>query len=87
MKIKKGFVLSKIGNDTVAVATGELSHVFSGVIMLNNSGEFLWKQLESDTTRDRLLASMLETYDVSEAEAAADIDAFVARLTAAGILE
>ncbi len=87
MKIKKGFVLSKIGNDTVAVATGELSHDFSGVIMLNNSGVFLWNRLESGATRDELLASMLEKYDVSETEAAADIDAFVEQLTGAGILE
>ena len=60
MKIKQGFILSKIGNDTVAIATGELSRTFSGVIMLNGTGVFLWERLQQDTTREQLVADMLE---------------------------
>ena len=73
MKIKQGFILSKIGNDTVAIATGELSRTFSGVIMLNGTGVFLWERLQQDTTREQLVADMLEHYDVSRAEATEDI--------------
>lgn len=87
MKIKQGFVLSKIGNDTVAVATGELSREFSGVVVLNGSGVFLWNQLQNDVTRDQLLAAMLEAYEVPEATAAADIDAFLAKLEQSGAIE
>lgn len=87
MKIKQGFVLSKIGNDTVAVATGELSREFSGVVVLNGSGVFLWNQLQNDVTRDQLLAAMLDAYEVPEATAAADIDAFLAKLEQSGAIE
>lgn len=87
MKIKKGFVISKIGDDTVAVATGELSKKFSGVVFLNGSGEFLWDKLAEDTDTDKLLAAMLDKYDVDEQTARADIAAFVEKLTAAGIIE
>ena len=69
MKIKQGFILSTIGNDTVAIATGELSRTFSGVIMLNGTGVFLWERLQQDTTREQLVADMLEHYAVSSAEA------------------
>lgn len=87
MKIKQGFVLSKIGNDTVAVATGELSREFSGVVVLNGSGVFLWNRLQNDVTRDQLLAAMLDAYEVPEATAAADIDAFLAKLEQSGAIE
>lgn len=87
MKIKQGFILSKIGNDTVAIATGELSRTFSGVIMLNGSGVFLWERLQQDTTREQLVADMLEHYDVSRAEATEDINTFIEQLKAGGVLE
>lgn len=87
MKIKEGFVISKIGNDTVAVATGKLSKEFPGIVMLNQSGEFLWKQLEKDTDRASLLAAMLDYYDVDEATATSDIDTFLETIDSAGILE
>ena len=87
MKIKQGFILSKIGNDTVAIATGELSRTFSGVIMLNGTGVFLWERLQQDTTREQLVADMLEHYDVSRAEATEDINKFIEQLKAGGVLE
>ncbi|MDD7675976.1 MAG: PqqD family protein [Eubacteriales bacterium] len=87
MKIKQGFILSKIGNDTVAIATGELSRTFSGVIMLNGTGVFLWERLQQDTTREQLVADMLEHYDVSRAEATEDINTFIEQLKAGGVLE
>ena len=87
MKIKQGFILSKIGNDTVAIATGELSRTFSGVIMLNGTGVFLWERLQQDTTREQLIADMLEHYDVSRAEATEDINTFIEQLKAGGVLE
>lgn len=87
MKIKQGFILSKIGNDTVAIATGELSRTFSGIIMLNGTGVFLWERLQQDTTREQLVADMLEHYDVSRAEATEDINTFIEQLKAGGVLE
>ena len=87
MKIKQGFILSKIGNDTVAIATGELSRTFSGVIMLNGTGVFVWERLQQDTTREQLVADMLEHCDVSRAEATEDINTFIEQLKAGGVLE
>ena len=87
MKIKQGFILSQIGNDNVAIATGELSRTFSGVIMLNGTGVFLWERLQQDTTREQLVADMLEHYDVSRAEATEDINTFIEQLKAGGVLE
>ena len=42
MKIKKGFVVRKVGNEHVVVPVGELSKTFHGMINLNETGAFLW---------------------------------------------
>ncbi len=87
MKIKKGFVLSKIGNDTVAVATGELSRQFAGVVVISGCGEFLWTKLTDEISRDELIAALLDEYDVEAERAAADVDKFIEQLSQANILE
>jgi len=87
MKIKKGFVLSKIGNDTVAVATGELSRQFAGVVVISGCGEFLWTKLTEDISRDELVAALLDEYDVEAERASADVDRFIEQLSQANILE
>ena len=87
MKIKKGFILSKIGNDTVAVATGELSRQFAGVVVISGCGEFLWKKLSEEITRDELVAALLDEYDVEAERAATDVDKFIEQLSQANILE
>lgn len=86
MKIKDGFMLRKVGSETVVVATGVASVGFNGIIRLNGTGEFLWGLLGQDTTEDALIAAMLEEYDIDEATAKKDIAAFVGRLKEADLL-
>ena len=71
MKTKKGFMLRSVGNRHVVVAIGKASEEFNGLITLNDSGAFLWKELSKGCTYDELLAKMLETYEVDEATAKA----------------
>ena len=55
MKIKKGFVLEKVGDSYLSCATGKLAKSFRGFIRLNESGAFLWKNLsEGDKTEAEL---------------------------------
>ena len=62
MKIKQGFMLREVAGNFVVVAVGEASKNFNGVINLNESGAFLWKQLMSETTNDKLLDALLNEY-------------------------
>lgn len=86
MKIKNGFVLEPVGGAYIAVAVGSEAAETNAIIRMNATGAFLWKLLETEQTRDTLLAAMLAEYDVSEQIALRDIDAFVGKLTDAGIL-
>ena len=85
MKIKEGFVLMKLGDGFVAVATGAACREFNGVLRLNQTGGFLWQRiLDGDDTREKLLASMRANYpDLEEATAGADLDAFLGEVSLA----
>lgn len=87
MKIKEGFMLKNIAGANVVVPVGSNTVSFKAVITLNDSGAFLWKQLESETTPQDVLKAMLTEYDVDEATAKADIDEFIELLKKADLLE
>lgn len=86
MKIADGYMLKNIADTYVVVPIGNRSVDFSAIISVNETGAFIWKQLESETTPDAILQKMLEEYDVSEAQAKTDIDAFIQTLSEAELL-
>ena len=46
MKIKKGFIVRKVGGENIAVPVGERGKSFHGMIKLNETGNFLWEFFE-----------------------------------------
>ena len=87
MKIKKGFIVRKIGGQSVAVAIGEMNKSFNGMIRLNETGKFLWDALSKGAEEDDLVSKILEEYEIDEATARADVKAFVEKLKGVGALE
>ena len=86
MKIAEGYMLKCIADTYVIIPIGNHSVDFSAIISVNDTGAFIWKQLESETTAEKILENMLKEYDVSEEQAKADIDAFINKLRAAELL-
>ena len=88
MKIKKGFVLEKVGDSYLCCATGKLAKEFSGFVRLNETGAFIWNMLTSgDVTKEDMVAKMTAEYDISAEIALKDIEIFVENLAKNGILE
>lgn len=87
MKIQKGFSLRSIAGSHIVVPVGTAGVSFKGMITLNSSGAFLWRELETDKTGEQLLQAMLEKYEIDESAAKADINQFVGTLQHAGLLE
>lgn len=86
MKIKEGFLLRKVAGETVVLPVGgELD--LNMMITLNDTGAFLWEQLESETDENELVAALLAEYDVDEATAKKSVAAFVKKLNENGFLE
>lgn len=87
MKIKEGFVLRSVAGSNIVVPVGAASVDFNGMITLNESGAFLWNEMEKGAEMDGLVAAMLQKYEVDEETARTCAERFVAKLQEAGCLE
>lgn len=86
MKIKEGFIVREILDSYMAVPVGERTREVHGVIALNETGAFLWKMLEEDTSEDKLIASMVKEYEITEKTAKDDIKEYLSFLREKGWL-
>ena len=86
MKLKDGFVLRTIAGETVVVPSGDELDL-SFMITLNETGAFLWKRLEEETTQEQLVQAVLAEYDITAEDADRYISKFVEKLEAHGFLE
>ena len=87
MKLKNGIITDSSSGEFIAVATGEASRIFNGLIKNNATANFLFEQLMSDTTEEKLVCDLLEKYDVSEATAKSDVHDFLEKIRKTGLLD
>lgn len=87
MKTKEGFVLRTIASSNIVVPVGAACVDFNGMITLNDSAAFLWRELEKSTDFEGLVAALLREYDVDEATARKCTEDFLARLRDVGCLD
>lgn len=86
MKVDKEFVLREIAGDYIIIPTGKTVLEFNGLITVNEVGVSLWNMLQNETTLDELVRGILDEYDVEEEVAREDIQEFLDKLIAGGIL-
>lgn len=79
MKLKDGFILREVAGEFVVIPSGDDLDL-NTMITLNETGAFLWKQLEQECTEDSLVAALLAEYDVEESAARTHAAAFVNKL-------
>lgn len=87
MKIKNEYIMRKIAGETVIVPVGDAAARFSGMITLNETGEFIWTFLQEENSEDGLLNAMLEEFEVDRDRASADIASFLEILRKNNMLE
>lgn len=86
MKLKDGFILRQMAGETVVIpAGGDLD--MNMMITLNGTGGLLWQCLEQGAEKAELVAALLDKYDVDEATAKADVEAFLEKLERHGFLD
>lgn len=86
MKTADGFILKTIAGTNVVVPIGKATVSFRSMITLNDSGAFLWRQLEKGCTEEELVAALENEYNVDDATARADIKEFLATMSKADLL-
>lgn len=86
MRVVPGFVVRQIAGETIAIPAGPAARQLSGLLALNGSGQFLFELLQSEQTEDSLVRAMLETYEIDETTALADVTEFLQILRDSGVL-
>ena len=71
MRLSKDFVVQEIGDEHILIPIGGSS--FSGVVKNNKTAAFIIRLLENEITEDAIIEEMLNTYDVTKEQAAADV--------------
>lgn len=87
MKIRKGFVVRKVGDAQYAVATGDALKYFKGMIKLNEMGAFMFTLLQEETTTEQIAERIEKSFEGDHEKITADIENFVATLREANVLE
>lgn len=78
MRISENYILREIMGEYIVVPTGEEAMKFQGLVTLNETGAFLWKELQkSDLTKEELRDRLCEEYEVDEEMADQDLDEFL----------
>ena len=87
MKIKEGFVLRRVMGNYVAVAVGEASKNFRGMVKLNATAADIWQLVEKGYDEEKIIESMLEKYDVEKELLVSDVRTSLEMLEKNGFLE
>jgi hypothetical protein len=88
MRIKPGYKVRELAGENVVIMQGRSGADMTRVISLNNSSLLLWNNLlDVDFSADDVKRILLENYDVDEAVAAADAQAWVEKMQQTGLVE
>ena len=86
MKRNTNFILREIAGENILVATGEAAQIFNGMITLNEVASFIWKNIDECKTVDKLIASILDEFDIDKETAKKDVEKFTTQLIRIGMV-
>lgn len=84
MKLKEQFVTKDMGDSQVMVAVG--GSAFSGVVRSNSTAAYIVDLLKKETTKEKIVAAIMERYDVAEERVSADVEKVLDTLRSIGAL-
>lgn len=86
MRLKEGFVLHNIGEEYMAVATGEAAENFNGIVRSNETGAYVFELLQKETTEEAIVEAMCERYEADRAVIERDVANIIQHMREAGFL-
>ncbi len=89
MKLKEDYIIYDASpEERIAVATGEETDVFNGLLRANKTaGVILGYLSEEDLTEDEIVSRMLERYDATEEEIRSGVADVLSALREVGALK
>lgn len=76
-----------VAGQAVAIATGEASKSFHGMVKLNDTGAVIWNGIEKGLDEAEIAEQLTASYDVEVGQALKDVESFIARMRDAGLVE
>ena len=77
LKVSDQFILRTIADENLLIPVGEAAVTVKGLIALSESGVLLYNKLKDGCSKQMLVKTLTDEYDVSESVAAEDIEAFL----------
>ncbi len=87
MKVKEGFVLRNVVDEHIVMPTGDNIAKFEGAVVLNDVAAFVFELLKNPTSKEDVLAAILNEFEVDEETAKNDLDTLIEKLTELNIIE
>ena len=77
MKIKEGFIIRRVAESWAVIPVGKAQYDFNGMILINQTGAFLWNLLKEDTDIEQLTNALCKEYLIDKNQAKEDVKAFI----------
>ena len=78
--VRPGYVVREVAGEFLLIPVTAQEDRPGQMAVMNETGKFLWEQLQEEKTMEQLLAAMTEEYEVSRGEARGDIEEFLTML-------
>lgn len=86
MRIKQGFVLRRVLDEAIVVASGEASKTFHGMIKLNDSAADIWQWISEGKGEAEIAKLLSEKYEISLEKATSDTQAMIKSMAENGLI-
>ncbi len=86
MRVKEGFILHNIGEEYMAVATGEAAEKFNGIVRGNETAAYIFELLQKETTEKEVVDAMCEKYEADRSIIEQDVKNIIGKMREAGFL-
>ena len=86
MEIKKKVLLRAGAAEYILVPVGDTAMEYNGIFIMTESARLLWDAINDGKEREELPDVLLAEYDIDRATAEADVNDFLGRLSAYGII-
>ena len=87
MKIREGFLIRNVAGHNVVVPIGQATLDFNGMMILNETGAFIFSKMLDGTTKEQLIEDLISEYEVERKIAQKDVDDFIKKVEGEGLLE
>lgn len=89
MKIANGYMLKEIAGNYVVIPVGQNIVDYKSMLHLNETGAFIWKQMEAGSSYDEIVTALMKEYEATEDERSiitSDLDEFISQMNSMQLL-